>query len=167
MFEVLERMCHRLETGGDVCEMDFKRILEFLDIFAYRCHRAKEEELLFPALLEAGIPENGPITTIINEHKLGKNYTIVMNEALARRRRGDISWSRELLRSAREHVLMLRFHIQKEDDLIFSMADQILSAEKEEELLKRFEEMDTSLVGAAQHEEFYNSIRQLRQMYME
>lgn len=57
MLNILGQICFRLETKGDLNEKHFEGILEFLKVFVDKCHHGKEEDLLFPALEEAGIPK--------------------------------------------------------------------------------------------------------------
>jgi hemerythrin-like domain-containing protein len=56
MLAILGRAAARLETGQDVSPEDLAQMLEFITVFADKCHHGKEEELLFPAMEEAGIP---------------------------------------------------------------------------------------------------------------
>jgi len=60
MLRVLEQMCDRLDAGEPVDLDHLERSVEFLKVFADTCHHAKEEELLFPAMEQAGIPRKRP-----------------------------------------------------------------------------------------------------------
>ncbi|HVP22916.1 MAG TPA: hemerythrin domain-containing protein, partial [Conexivisphaerales archaeon] len=59
MLRILEGVCARLVPGGrlDVTHLD--QIMEFFVVFVDKCHHGKEEEFLFPALEEAGVPREG------------------------------------------------------------------------------------------------------------
>ena len=57
MLDVMERVCDTLKTTGGIDTEHFDGILEFLKVFVDKCHHGKEEELLFPALVAAGIPD--------------------------------------------------------------------------------------------------------------
>ncbi|MGQ9493468.1 MAG: hemerythrin domain-containing protein [Anaerolineae bacterium] len=75
VLNILENVCQRLETGKAVDAEHLEHILEFIRIFADRCHHGKEEDLLFPAMEKAGIPrEGGPIGVMLIEHVQGRNY---------------------------------------------------------------------------------------------
>ncbi len=62
MLSILEKVCQRLESGGKVETGHLEKVLEFIQVFADKCHHGKEEDLLFPEMEKAGIPkEQGPI----------------------------------------------------------------------------------------------------------
>jgi hemerythrin-like domain-containing protein len=49
-------------------------------------HRVKEEEILFPAMVEAGFPRNsGQIAAMLHEHSVSRSYNWVLY-SLARQR---------------------------------------------------------------------------------
>ncbi len=56
MLKVLEAICSRLENTKDLPREHLDNVIEFIKVFADKCHHGKEEELLFPAMEEAGIP---------------------------------------------------------------------------------------------------------------
>ena len=61
MLTVLGQVCQQLESTGNLNTEHFEGILEFLKVFVDKCHHGKEEELLFPALVAVGVPQDGPI----------------------------------------------------------------------------------------------------------
>jgi len=91
MLGILEEISARLESGAKVDPDHLERILEFIRIFADKCHHGKEEDFLFPAMEKAGIPREGggPIGCMLSEHDMGRERVKGMTEALARFRGGD------------------------------------------------------------------------------
>lgn len=66
MLKVLEAMCRRLENKENIPKEHFEKVLEFIKVFADKCHHGKEEDLLFPAMEKAGIPrEGGPLNVML------------------------------------------------------------------------------------------------------
>jgi len=167
MFNILEQMYQRFETTGDLNTDHFEDVLRFLRVFVDKCHRAKEEELLFPALIAAGIPEDGPIGTMRYEHEVGKNHATIMSEARVRYKRGDASWSKDLVRSAQIYILLFRYHIEKENNLIFLPADRLLSPEEQEGLLKGFRKIEAEQIGVGKHREFHALLKRLSGIYLD
>ena len=56
----------------------------FLKEFADKCHHGKEEGLLFPAMVAAGIPDKGgPIGVMLAEHTQGRQFIRDMEESLS------------------------------------------------------------------------------------
>jgi hemerythrin-like domain-containing protein len=56
MIRIMGSVSDRLESGKKVDPKHLDSILEFIKVFADKCHHAKEEDLLFPAMEKAGIP---------------------------------------------------------------------------------------------------------------
>jgi hemerythrin-like domain-containing protein len=145
---VLDALEKLAQNEGSALE-DWAKALDFVRNFADKCHHLKEEKLLFPALEERGIPrEGGPIGMMLAEHEEGRGYVRAMAAALEA---GD----RVLLRTqTTAYIRLLREHIMKEDDVLFQMADSILSAEEQQKLLRDFEEHELREMGAGSHERY-------------
>lgn len=52
--KILDKLCARVEAGEKPNTEHIAQILEFITEFVDKCHHAKEEELLFPAMEQAG-----------------------------------------------------------------------------------------------------------------
>ena len=75
--EILEKICQKIEAKDEVKQSDIEAMLEFIRTFADKCHHGKEEDLLFPALEETGLPrEGGPTGMMLLEHDQGRNYPL-------------------------------------------------------------------------------------------
>lgn len=72
MLDILAKVCGRLQAGGSVDPQHLAEILEFFTVFVDKCHHAKEEDLLFPAMEQAGIPgDTGQMGGLLGEHAGG------------------------------------------------------------------------------------------------
>jgi len=106
------------------------KCIRFIRLFADACHHGKEEDLLFPALVDEGLSErSGPIAVMLYEHRLGRGLVAEMVDALEGARAGDASSQILLVRAARDYVDLIRSHILKEDHVLFEMADQLVAGE--------------------------------------
>src|SRR4030042_3220720 len=82
MLEVAESVSRKLEAGENVPAEHLTEIVDFIRGFADKCHHAKEEDLLFPAMVKTGIPrQGGPIGVMLIEHTEGRENVRTMNEA--------------------------------------------------------------------------------------
>ncbi len=119
-------------TGGrgEGSRLDFDSIEEcvsFFRLFADACHHGKEEVLLFPELVEAGMPaDSGPIAVMLDEHRQGRAFVKVMADSLDDARAGDADACMTLTEAGRGYVDLIRNHIDKEDNFLFEMADQMV-----------------------------------------
>jgi hemerythrin-like domain-containing protein len=57
-------------------------------------------------------------------------------------------------------------HIDKENTVLFPLAEKQLTAAKLTELLKGFEIIETEKIGAGKHEEFHKMIDHLEKVYL-
>jgi hemerythrin-like domain-containing protein len=126
VLDVLQALLERGEAG----EWDLDAIQECVDffrLFADACHHGKEEDLLFPELESRGMPrEGGPIAVMLFEHKQGRGFVARMAKALEDARGGEVGPLTRLDHAARSYLELLRAHINKEDNVLFNMADQLV-----------------------------------------
>lgn len=162
VLDCLEELAERATAQAGLDTASAADALDFLTAFADRCHHAKEEQILFPALNARGLPrEVGPIAVMLREHELGRAAIAAMKGALdgAKHRLPDAP--QRFARAAREYVALLREHIAKENGVLFPMADGMLGAEGERELLREFERVEQHDLGPGTHERYLALARSL------
>ncbi len=167
MLQILERICDSLDAGKTVNAEHLEHIVEFLKVFADKCHHAKEEELLFPAMERAGIPkEGGPIGVMLQEHEIGREYIKGFAEAVTDYKTGKKEASQKITRNARDYINLLSQHITKEDTILYPMADANIPQSVQKELLEQFDVIETERIGAGKHDEFHELLKQLKSIYL-
>jgi len=140
----------------------WRKALEFFRHFADQCHHFKEEKVLFPAMEEHGIPrEGGPIGMMLQEHEEGRAHVKAMVAAVEELSTGTGAADEVLLTHARAYVTLLREHIQKEDDILFRMADEVIPEDEQREILKQFETHEAQEMGPGAHEKYLGIAREL------
>jgi len=159
MLDILANVCQRIRKDGKVSQDDLIDIVEFIKIFADKCHHGKEEDLLFPAMEESGVPkEGGPIEVMLTEHQEGRGYVKGMAEA-----------GKDLLKfaeNAENYISLLTQHIGKENDVLYMIADMHLTEEKQKHLLEKFEKVEEEKIGPGKHEEFHKLLERLKNAYL-
>lgn len=151
----LEAAARRLQAGQTVRPGFFLDAAEFVRGFADGCHHKKEEGVLFAALVTAGLPrETGPVGVMLAEHEQGRVYTRGMREAAAQLQSGVEAARPEVVRNALGYAALLREHIQKEDHILFPMADEMIPAAKHSAILDGFEHVEHEETGAGVHEKY-------------
>lgn len=166
MLHILGEISRQLASTGIVHKEHFEGILEFLKIFVDQCHHGKEEELLFPALAKAGIPKDGPIAVMLFEHEMGRKYIRVMTDTFDRYKLKDASAASAIEQNAQDYIALLTDHIDKENNILFAMADDRLSEKVQDELFEGFEKIEASRIGAGKHESFHALLHNLRDLYL-
>lgn len=166
MLEVLMRVAKKLEAGESVEPDHLDKIVDFIRTFADTCHHGKEEDLLFKAMVDTGFPqEGGPIAVMVSEHDQGRGYVREMAEAAADYRKGSAQAGERFARNAQNYVNLLSQHIDKENNILYPMADRLLPKEKQEELIVLFEKVETEKIGPGAHEQYHNLVHQFEQIY--
>jgi hemerythrin-like domain-containing protein len=153
---VLEHTAASAEQGAAVDRNRIAEIGEFLAGFADRCHHAKEEDLLFAAMVEAGMPrEQGPIAVMLAEHTEGR--------ALVSRLRGIGAGTGPLSAAERAslgadgsaYAALLGQHIAKEDRILYPMALRAMSAEALDRVARAYEQHELAVMGRGEHERLH------------
>ncbi len=166
MIRILAKMAERLEAGSLVEAGDLKAAVEFIRVFADRCHHAKEEGHLFPEMERAGIPRGrGPIAVMLAEHEEGRKRVAAMAGALRGAGKGNRKAMAAFAAAARGYGELLTQHIFKEDRILYPMADNTLSPDQQTSLEECFTEVEKSVVGEGQHEEFHRLLERLGSAY--
>lgn len=139
--DVLEDLAQRAERGEGVADRG-RDVIDFIRTFADHLHHAKEEQMLFPALDEAGLPpDGGPVGVMLMEHDEGRRLVEDMTRALEQDL-GTEQTRAGFAQAAGAFVELLRNHIIKENEILFPLADRMLSAEAQRELAEGFERFD-------------------------
>lgn len=143
------------QTGGPdpaiVSEM-----IDFFVNFVDRCHHTKEEKHLFPKMEEHGIRhEGGPIGVMLQEHGQGRSLVAAMREGLAAN--DTAAMKNHLL----DYVHLLQSHIGKENEVLFVMADKVLSDTEQQDLSKAFAKVEAEEMGEGVHEKYHELAHRL------
>jgi hemerythrin-like domain-containing protein len=119
-------------------------VLDFMRSYADKCHHGKEEELLFPALIDKGVPTQGcPIGALKGEHIRGRSIVGLLAEGRELLDKGDPS-AVETIRKGLEGVVSLYpNHIWKEDFLLFPMTEKVMNAKELSKLGEKFNQFDS------------------------
>ena len=121
----------------------FLDAVEFIQGYADDYHHQKEEGILFTEMEAQGFPkEGGPIVVMLAEHEQARAYTRAMQAAAQRWDGGDATAQTEVTLNAQAYVSLLGDHIYKEDNILYPMADQLLSPEDQERMADTFREME-------------------------
>src|SRR3546814_20343123 len=89
------------------------------------CHHGKEEGLLFPAMIEAGLSaDGGPISVMLSEHEQGRALVAAMANATE-----PAMSPAKFSEAAAAYADHMRAHIEKENPVLFPMADRIVAQE--------------------------------------
>ena len=162
MLDALDQTSLQLLGGASVQPSTLEGLLEFFQLFADRCHHGKEEDLLFPLLERRGIPrERGPIGVMLSEHDQGRDLIQKMKAAAAEYEKEPHAAGKRWSEAARVYSQLLREHIMKENNILFRMAEQMLTPDEQNSLAVEFEKAEIEKMGAGTHERLHARMGQL------
>ncbi len=153
--DAARREAGRLRSGGSVDKEKVEKIVDFVRTFADACHHGKEEDLLFTRLEERGFSrEMGPVAVMLFEHDQGRGYIRQVVEHLEGAARGNQQAALQVASGLAGWAELLEQHIYKENNILFPMAQQVLSAQDTQELAASFERVERERFAAA-HERYH------------
>ncbi|MCQ4347967.1 hemerythrin domain-containing protein [Pseudomonas stutzeri] len=157
---ILERMATRAERGQLPAEAAGE-LLDFLRAFVDQCHHGKEEALLFPALIAAGLAEHGGFVDELHaEHVQGRALVQAMAQACGNGRPGG-----EFAALATTYATQLRAHIDKENAALFSMTERLLDEPILAELQQAFAAHEEKVMGHGRHAQLHAQLQRLAAQY--
>ena len=130
-----------------------QRAIDFLLEFGDRIHNTKEEKVLFPLMVERGIPESGPILVMLLEHEAERKILQQMITEAPDLERASEADKTGFKQKGLEYLGIRANHIWKENDVLYQMGRQVFTEEDNRSLVEGFDRIDTSIYGetAAQH----------------
>jgi len=165
MLGCLEILMKRIRREKAVETADLREIARFFEQYTDEFHHAKEQEVLFPALVAQGIPDDrGPIAVMLRDHEDGGEPLRGMREAVE-----ASEPSPEQLLAFATHaahfVPLLRDHIGKEDHVLFRMAEDALPPRVVVELEDAFETFLDQEFGRDRHRELEALVTRFGEKY--
>ncbi|HHU05805.1 MAG TPA: hemerythrin [Clostridiales bacterium] len=153
VLQIFDKMLQSGERDLETMLHYYGEVLYFLKIFADKCHHGKEENYLFEELVNKGIPnEGGPVGVMLREHAEGRDYIAQMSSSLDDK---DLSGFNEAAVNYRD---LLRSHIDKENNVLFVMADRVLGEEEQNLLFEKFEQHEENVIGQGVHDKLHSMI---------
>jgi len=140
VLDCLEEAAECLDSGDDVSPEFFLDAADFVACFADKCHHAKEEGILFVAMTARDMSQDsGPVAVMLREHDEGRHYTDAFRSAAEQMKTGDASAAADVVRNVFDYVNLLREHIDKENNVLYPMAEQIIPADTMQQVDEDFQ----------------------------
>jgi hemerythrin-like domain-containing protein len=130
--------------AGQKPDLNFlRKVVDFMRVYADKCHHGKEEELLFPALGNLGVPIEGcPLGALMGEHTRGRFLVTNLAEGVDLLAAGDEKGLEKIKKGLTGIVSLYPNHIWKEDFLLFPMTHKVMSPDAMKDMLQPFMDVD-------------------------
>lgn len=164
VIDAAEKEAASIAETGKMRADTVRRMADFLKNFVDRCHHAKEEKHLFAAMHAHGMPmTSGPLAVMLREHEQGRAHVRAIAEAAGRTGIPTAASARKVKNELSAYAALLRGHIDKEDKVLYPMADSLLTADEQNALTQAFERVESEEIGAGVHERYHAWIETLAQ----
>jgi hemerythrin-like domain-containing protein len=165
MLDVMRNITDSISAKKELNAGHLENIINFLKVFIDQCHHGKEEKLLFPAMVDKGVPkEGGPIAVMLHEHAIGRTFIKKLSTAFDEYKAGEKNALLQIANAMNSYIALLTNHIFKENNVLFPMADRVLP--DQEQLYDKFEKLEKEEIGHGRHEEFHQLLNHLKQTYL-
>ncbi len=148
VIKAMESTIQLLNDGKQIPESILLPVIDFSKNFTDVCHHSKEENSLFPALEQAGMPRNmGPIAMMLMDHERSREIGKEMeNSAKDYISSGN---STKLISDMQQYVEHITEHLWKENNKLFMMAEARLQyvSKKIDKELNGIEESKLKEIG--------------------
>ncbi|MGV8907007.1 MAG: hemerythrin domain-containing protein [Acetobacterium sp.] len=153
VLQILDQMMLSKSNEGESQLRYYDELIYFLKIFVDRCHHGKEENYLFKELVKKDIPDVGDsVIVMLQEHVQSRNFIAQMSQSLNEK---DINSFNNVAVQYRD---LVRSHIEKEDNILFQMADKVIDETEQDILFEEFEKFEENIIGHGVHEKLHAMI---------
>jgi len=122
VIKAMESTIQLLNDGKQIPESILYPVIDFSKNFTDVCHHSKEENALFPALEQAGMPRNmGPIAMMLMDHERSREIGKQMEDSA--KEYVDTGNSTNLINFMQQYVEHITEHLWKENNRLFMMAE--------------------------------------------
>jgi hemerythrin-like domain-containing protein len=150
MIALVEQKVAALEQGHFHNWQFFLDGVDFIRNYADRFHHAKEEAVLFAALVNNGMPaKQSPIEAMHLEHEQGRAHVRALEAAACQALAGNPWQIPVIVEEARGYTTLLRSHITKEDTILYPLAERVLPQEVRAAMLAAYAQAETATPGLA------------------
>lgn len=141
--------------------------VDFIKNFADKYHHLKEEDVLFMELENHGMSrQSGPVGVMLHEHEQGRAYVKQAEEAIVRLKSGDTRAAGLIKESLLNYGTLLTNHIYKENNILYPMAERILSQAVMQAMSENLGEAIATTANNEYAEKYLNMADELSRIYM-
>ncbi len=145
MITLVENNTALLEQGKFRNWQFYLDAVDFIRNYADRFHHAKEEDVLFVELIKNGMPEKqSPIEAMHMEHDEGRAHVRAIEESAQKALDGETGQAAIIAEHAKGYAALLRGHIEKEDDILYPLAERVLPQEVRSRMLEAYQQAEAN-----------------------
>ena len=150
----MEREARYIREGGEVHADAVKQMVDFTREFTDGCHHGKEEQALFPRLLERSDQSRTVVAVMLKEHDAGRMRIRAIADDLEAASSGDRDAALRVAANLESYAALLTGHIAKENNVLFPLADRVLDEQDKDWLAGEFGRIEREETGEGGHKRY-------------
>lgn len=146
---IIEKALVILEKQLQKRKKNWSTIQTLVDIlwdYGESCHNMKEEKVYFPLLLARGMPEQGPIAVMLQEHQMERSYLEKFKSFLGKSEKTDVEIT-DFVNEFHNYANLTKDHIWKENDILYPMGRRFLLPDDVPSLANEFKQLEKEALG--------------------
>jgi hemerythrin-like domain-containing protein len=167
MLSIMQKISREVGSGKNLNSEHFAKIIDFEKGFLDLLHHGKEELILFPAMEAKGVTRSeGSISLELKEHEMGRVFIQSLSKSFEDYKTDASKGALGIFAGLLNYSNLLRSHIEKENNILFWVADEVLNEDDQEEMMKAFEKYEKEVVGVNKLEEYRRTLKELKAVYL-
>jgi hemerythrin-like domain-containing protein len=152
VLEAMEYEVTAIQRGGPVCRPRVDGVVAFMLDFVDACHHRKEEEALFPALLQRSREADAPVNLLLREHTLCREAIHAVARALPTC--GDASARADVARNLAVCARLVHGHVAREDNVLYPLAEWVLRRPEQRIVAQELARIGAEQLGPGGYERY-------------
>lgn len=153
--DLLDHIVFKLDTNIDISNEDIKSIVDFFKKYVDTIHHSKEENILFPRLNDGDVDEY--IKAIKEDHQKSREYMKELYNSVY----SDNLDIEKFVNKARNYSNIVRQHIERENEIILTIADEKLYSEDYEDIINEFNKFENEHESKSDIDKYFKRLNQL------
>lgn len=148
MIKLMDSQLQRTKKENKIDAGFIDTAVDFIRIYADRCHHGKEEDILFKSLSgkELSVEHKKIMNELIREHVMGRETVKKLGEAKEAYLRGQGSAINDIIVNMETLVNFYPKHIEKEDKRFFIPSMGYFTDSEKDSMLKKMYEFDKNVI---------------------
>ncbi len=139
---ILERQLQKKKKNWSTIQT----LIDILWDYGEMCHNMKEEKIYFPLLLQRGMPEQGPVAVMLQEHQSERTYLEKFKSFLSRTDK-TLDEINDFISEFQDYANLTKDHIWKENDILYPMGRRFIQPEDVPYLVNEFKRLERESLG--------------------
>lgn len=151
----MEREAGQLDQGAELRFDFWSDVVDFIGNFVHHCHRAKEEQVFYPAVVELGLIEAERSDVLEGEHRNAKELTLGIISGVEN---GD--WE-QVVRLVSMYAYFIRHHMRSEEMELVQPAVRELSPAIHSRLAGDFAAVENAALAKRNRAHYLDVVRRI------